>query len=315
MKVLFVSSGRNGSVGNVVFNQGQSLVRKGLELEYFLIKPGFLSYILSIGKIKKKFKTGTFDLIHAHYSLSAFSAALAGPYPLVVSLMGSDIYMTFVFRLLSKILVFFYRWKAIIVKSQGMKSKLRLNNAHIIPNGVDIGRFQPIPMITAKDKSSFSKDKKIVLFLASTNRVEKNYRLAVEAIQLINNQDIELKTIHNVPNELVPQYLNASDVVLLTSKWEGSPNVIKEAMACNCPIVATDVGDIKWVIGETEGCYITTFGPKDVAEKIQMALDFNKRTQGRNRIIELGLDSDTIAKRIIGIYNEVIRNQKNKSKL
>ena len=83
--------------------------------------------------------------------------------------------------------------------------------------------------------------------------------------------------------------------------------MIKEAMACNLPIVSTDVGDIKWVIGNIEGCYITTFDPKDVADKIKMALNFNKRTNGRDRIIELGLDSNTIAKRLISIYERVIK--------
>ncbi|MBN1187862.1 MAG: glycosyltransferase family 4 protein [Bacteroidales bacterium] len=314
MRVLFVSSGRNGSVGNVVFNQGQSLTKNGLEIEYFLINPGFLSYISSIGKIKKKFQTGQFDLIHAHYSLSAFSAALAGPYPLVVSLMGSDIYMTLVFRLISKIFILSDRWKAIIVKSLSLKSKLKLTHAYIIPNGVDLCRFQSIPIMTAKEIIRFPKDKKIVLFLAPPNRAEKNHQLAIQAIQILNKHDIELKTIYNVPNEFIPHYLSASDVILLTSKWEGSPNVIKEAMACNCPIVATDVGDIKWVIGQTEGCYITSFDPKDVVGKIQMALNFNKRTQGRNRILELGLDSETIAKKIIDVYHEVISKQKKKGK-
>lgn len=99
---------------------------------------------------------------------------------------------------------------------------------------------------------------------------------------------------------------NAADVVLLTSLWEGSPNAIKEAMACNCPVVSTDVGDVREVIGNTEGCYISSFEPRDVAKKIQMALDFSKRTNGKQSIIELGLDSKTVANKIINIYTKVI---------
>ena len=100
------------------------------------------------------------------------------------------------------------------------------------------------------------------------------------------------------------------ELVILTSLWEGSPNVIKEAMACNCPIVSTNVGDVRWVIGDTEGCYITSFDPEDVAEKIKLALEFGKRTNGRDRIIELGLDSETIAKRLIDIYSKVLEENK-----
>jgi glycosyltransferase involved in cell wall biosynthesis len=94
----------------------------------------------------------------------------------------------------------------------------------------------------------------------------------------------------------------------LTSFHEGSPNVIKEAMACNCPIVSTDVGDVKDVIGNTEGCYITTFDLQDVIRKIKMALDFGKRTKGRERIMQAGLDSKTIANRIIDVYHQVLKS-------
>ena len=78
--------------------------------------------------------------------------------------------------------------------------------------------------------------------------------------------------------------------MILTSFSEGSPQIIKESMACNCPIVSTDVGDVRDVIGETEGCYICSYDPKDVADKIKLALTYSEekgRTNGRKRIIEL----------------------------
>ena len=104
-------------------------------------------------------------------------------------------------------------------------------------------------------------------------------------------------------------YYNAADLLLLTSKHEGSPNIIKEAMACNCPVVSTDVGDVRWVIGNTKGCYITSSNPVGVAQKVMLALEFsekNSRTKGRERIMELGLDSDTIAAKIIAVYKKVL---------
>jgi teichuronic acid biosynthesis glycosyltransferase TuaC len=105
----------------------------------------------------------------------------------------------------------------------------------------------------------------------------------------------------------VPLYLNEANVLVLPSFMEGSPNVIKEAMACNCPIVSTDVGDVKWVIGKTKGCYIASFEPKDFAEKINMAIHLpgnNGRTNGRQRIIDLGLDMNTVAQRITEVYRK-----------
>lgn len=109
--------------------------------------------------------------------------------------------------------------------------------------------------------------------------------------------------------------MNASDVLLFTSKWEGSVNVVKEAMACNCPAVSTDVGDVRWVTGNTDGCFISNFKPEDVADKITLALQFSKekcRTNGRERIIELGLGSETIANRILVVYNNVIERRSGK---
>ena len=103
--------------------------------------------------------------------------------------------------------------------------------------------------------------------------------------------------------------MNASDIVVLTSLREGSPNVIKEAMACNCPVVATDVGDIAWLFGNEPGHFLSGFDPQDVATKLNMALEFSEeygRTSGRNRIIELGLDSESVARRIVGVYEEAM---------
>jgi len=93
-------------------------------------------------------------------------------------------------------------------------------------------------------------------------------------------------------------------MVILTSKFEGSPNVIKEAMACNCPIVSTDVGDVREVIGNTEGCFITSFEPEGVAKKIKLAIEFNKKTNGRDNITHL--DEKVIAQRLIDVYQSAI---------
>jgi glycosyltransferase involved in cell wall biosynthesis len=81
-------------------------------------------------------------------------------------------------------------------------------------------------------------------------------------------------------------------------------------MACNCPVVATEVGDIKWVFGNTDGCYLTSFDEIELTEKVKMAIEFansKEHTRGRERIIEMGLDSKTIAGRIIKVYNKVLK--------
>lgn len=302
MKVLFLSSGRAGRPGDVVKNQGESLEIAGVDVDYFLIKPGFWGYLSSIRKLRFEYKSGHYDLVHAHYSLCGFVAVLAGCKPLVVSLMGSDIATSGFLRALIRFFIR-YKWSEAIVKTRQMKELIGVDRVHVNPNGVDIEKFKPIPKEIARQHIGYKEDKKLIVFIAVNNRREKNINLATEAINLFNDNNIDFKHIHDVPNQEIPYYLNAADVLLLTSKREGSVNVIKEAMACNCPIVSTDVGDVRWVTGNTDGCFITSFEPEDVAQKIKAAIDFGKRSEGRQRIIDLGLDSVTVAKRIEDVYN------------
>jgi len=302
VKVLFISSGNSGNIGTVVKNQGESLRNAGLDLDYFLIKGnGFWGYISNIQKIRKAYLTGNYNIVHAHYSLSAFTASFAGSFPLIVSLMGSDAYLCWFWRVVAR-LFYMLRWNITIVKTQQMKSVLGMKKAQIIPNGVDLKRFKPISKSMARKHIDYSNKNKLVLFIANPMRYEKNYSLAIEAVKALNDDNVELWPVFNKSNSLINYYINAADVLLLTSKWEGSVNIIKEGMACNCPIVATDVGDIKWVIGDTDGCYISSFNPLDVANKVKNALEFSRKTEGRKRILELGLDSESIAEKIISIY-------------
>jgi len=309
LKVLFVASGRTGRPGDVVKNQGDSLIKAGIDLEYFLIKPGFWNYLYAIRKLRNVFSNGHYDLTHAHYSLCGFIAGLAGCKPLVVSLMGSDIYPSVFARAFIKLFIR-YKWSETIVKTLQMKELLGIERVHIIPNGVDIERFKPINRGNARQHIGYKSDKKLIIFIAVKDRAEKNLGLAMDAIKSLNDNNVDFKHIYNVANSEIPYYLNAADILLLTSRREGSVNVVKEAMACNCPVVSTDVGDVKWVLGDTEGCYITAFEPEDIADKIKAVLDFGRRTNGRNRIFDLGLDSQNIAERLIRIYQKVINGQR-----
>lgn len=313
MKVLFISSGKSGSVSYVVRNQGESLEAAGIRIDYFTIKPGLFGYLSAIPSIRRIYKNGGFDLTHAHYSLSGFAAALAGTKPLVVSLMGSDALSS---CLLRWILFFFakYLWDATVVKTEQMKDKLGLSESFIIPNGVNLERFKPMVKSEARKHINYPLKRRLILFIATSNRPEKNYKLALKAVSLLNDKNLDLCHVSNVSNKEIPYYLNAADLLLLTSKYEGSVNVVKEAMACNCPVVATNVGDVEIVLGDTQGCKITSFDPENIAEKIRMTLESDNRTNGFQRIKALGLDSQKIADKIIGIYKVLILKAK-KSKI
>jgi len=319
MKVLFVCSGNSKEgITPIVKSQGESLRRNGIDLDYFTIRgKGVIGYLKNISKLKIFLKSNKFDIIHAHYSFCGWVSSLASNnIPVIVSLMGSDTYgdvnikgkinFSSYFNIISTKLLQPFVSK-IIVKSKNLEKYIYLKKkVEIIPNGVDYNKFILLENIKCKNKIGIDTNKMIILFLGDITNPRKNFNLLRSSLNLLNDNSIKLITPYPVSHEEIVFYLNAADVLVMTSYLEGSPNVIKEAMACNLPIVSTDVGDVKEVVGDTEGCYICSYDPKDVANKIKMAIDYGKRTNGRERIIELGLDSDTIAKKIIKVYEKVL---------
>lgn len=313
MKVLFIASGNHGVVTPVVKNQADALISEGVEIEWYLLKgKGTKGYLQNIVPLRKHLRENRYDAIHAHYSLSAFVASLAGAQPLLVSLMGSDVkaagWQKFVIHLFATC----YHWNAIIVKSTDMYRALGINRALVIPNGVNLDRFHLIDKEECKTRLGWDAKKKHILFPAKASRSEKDYNLAEAAVRELEHKidmasEIVLHAFDNTPNDETPYWYNASDAVLMTSKWEGSPNAIKEAMACGCPIVSVDVGDVAERTDGVEGCYIVrNREPRELAEAIEKALAFTDKTKGREKIIEDGLSNHLIAKRIIAIYEHII---------
>ncbi len=305
MDILFVSSGntKNG-ISPIIHNQGTSLKKLGHEVSFFTIKgKGLKGYVRHIFILRKFLKKQSYDVVHAHYSLSAMTASLAGARPLVVSLMGSDVKAS---PLLSKLIKIFQTifWRRVIVKSADMKASSKIAEAKILPNGVDFEKFKPLSREEALTVTGWDPMKKHLLFAANPKRPEKNFPLAKAAFELLNDPAIELHSLVDIPNELMPHYFNASDVILLTSLWEGSPNVIKEAMACNSKIVAVDVGDIREVMGNTPGCYISDFEPTAFSDTINKALEHTAKTTGRAKIEHLS--ESVIASKLTTIYNTIL---------
>ena len=323
MKVLFIVSGNHGSVTPIIKNQGDAMAAEEVEVEYYLIRgKGVGGYLRNVKPFMRFLRTYQYDAIHAHYSLSAFVASLAGAKPLVVSLMGSDVKASGWYKVIIRLFALLFRWRAIIVKSNDMYRDLSIKRAFVIPNGVNMERFKPLDkaecqkrlgwkitnekLQTTNHKSQTTNMVKHILFPANASRPEKDYALAKSACALFEN--VELHAFDNTPNEETPYWYNAADVVLLTSKWEGSPNAIKEAMACGCPIVSVDVGDVAERMSGVDGCHVVpTREPKDIAEALEKALTFNGKTKGRERIIADGLTNEMVAEKIVRIYKQVKR--------
>lgn len=322
LKVLFVSGGNSTAFAIAPFikAQGQSLADSGQSISYFTIKgKGMLGYLKNAILLRKFLKNNAFDLIHAHYTLSGWTSLLAFPrIPVVLSLMGSDAYGEYTgnnkIKFNSRVLILLTYLiqpfvNQIICKSEFIKSFVYLKQkAHVIPNGILLDNFQQLG--NYKKELGLEINKQYVLFLGDKNDKRKNFDLVKASIELLNDSQVSLITPYPTSHQEVIKYFNSVAVLAVPSFMEGSANVIKEAMACNCLVVATDVGDAKWVFGNTPGHYIAGFSPVEFAGKLKQAIDFFKNqghSQGRKRILELGLDSNSVASRIIEVYKRATK--------
>lgn len=309
MKILFIRSGNSGT-DPISTSQGISLRKLGLEVDFFDMEGrGIKGYLSNIPRIRKRARREKPDLLHAHYSLSGIVAALACTgIPCGVSLMGSDVNASGAFA--RALLKFFaaFSWKFVIVKSDGMYRKLGIRKAAVLPNGVDRELFRPINTGLARTRLNWDLEKKHILFASDPAREEKNFTLAEAALQILEKESppFEVHFLQGILFEEVVFHYNAADVLLLTSRHEGSPNVIKEAMACNCPVVATAVGDVTEVLEGTAQTRVTGFSAPQIAEALKTILATNARSDGRRRIDRY--DSRQIAEQLAEIYRKTLQH-------
>jgi len=323
MKVLFVSSGNSEFFEIVPFvkSQGDSLKRKGIDLEYFTVQgKGFKGYLKNIKLIRKILRQKHFDIIHAHYSLSGWVALFAAFHkPIVLSLMGSDTYgfvndsgtkttKSLLMQVQVKAIQMFFN--AIIVKSQNLeRSVWRKKVCYIVPNGVNYSKFKPLNQKKCRQQLNLKQNEKIILFMGNTKDPRKNFTLFEQSLKFLKTENYRVVTPFPIKHDEMVVYYNACDVLVFPSIKEGSPNVIKEAIACNIPIVATTSGDIHERVEGLRNVLISKFDPSDFAEKIDSAFHNGKNDNSREKKRE-EIDEDIISEKIIDIYSALV-NDKN----
>lgn len=324
MDVLFVSGGNSNmfDVAPFIKAQGDALEGKSTNIHYFsVLGKGIGGYLGSVKRLRAFLQEHPVDIVHAHYTLSGWTAVLSRPKaPIVLSLMGNDAFGEYVapgkVQLKSRYLTLL-TWmiqpfvQAIISKSSNIERFVyRKSISHVIPNGIELEQFQEAGR-DYRQELGLDPEKRYVLFLANPGDHQKNFALAQAAMQYIDRADVELINPFPVRHTMVPKYLNAVDVFVSCSFIEGSPNIIKEAMACNCPLVATDVGDISWVVGDTPGCFLSSFDPESFAGQIMKAISYAEnhgRTKGQERIKQLNLEAGAVAARVRAVYQSLLDN-------
>jgi teichuronic acid biosynthesis glycosyltransferase TuaC len=304
-------------LGTFIKSQVDSLIAAGIEAEVIHPKPGpvLLRYARTATQVFLKTLAGRFDVVHGHYGTWCLVARMQWTTPVVASFLGTDLLGIVaadggfsskgaLFNRISRWLC--RRVDAVIVKSEGMKKTLSGGDIFVIPNGVDFELFHPIPRAEARLALRWDQNRYYVLFGNDPKRPEKNFPLARAAVESLRSRGIsaELVVAWGLPQTTLVQYINASNALILSSIAEGSPNIVKEAMACNVPVVSTDVGDVSRVIGNTRGCSVCPHDPEALAAALEQALQHTEPTSGRMDIRHL--DRSVVAEQVMAVYERVI---------
>lgn len=285
----------------------------GIQKEVYFIngRADKLNYFKSIAAIKKLVKNGKFDLIHVHYGLSAlFLLFYTPPIPVVMTLHSGELFMKkgYINHLMQKniTLAAVKKVAIVIVLNDDMIALLQQHKDKLVklPCGTDIETFREITGVLKSNKI-------IIGFPGNKERKEKNYPLFNAIVELLRaDHEIDVIEFHGMTREEVIISLNKIDLLLMTSTIEGSPQIIKEAMACNKAIVSTAVGDVKDLLDHVENSYVVdSFKPEDFISPIRQILSLpaeERRSNGRDRLINIGLDATSVAGSVFKLYQEIV---------
>lgn len=301
MKVLIVARCKQGRYAPFINEQVEALERQEIDCSYFGIdKKGVFGYLrLFPSFLKACLKTHP-DVIHAHYGFCGVLANWQRKVPVVTTYHGSDINNPKVL-FFSRIAIRRSKFNIFVSKKNLDLAKPKGNNFALIPCGINLEDYPIIGKIEARHEMGLAQGKKYVLFSGAFDNPVKNAPLAKAAMALI--PEAELLELKDYSRPQVATLMQAADILLMTSFTEGSPQVIKEAMACGCPIVSVDVGDVRERIEGIDGCYIAERNVQSIAENIQSAFTFQGRTKGRDSLKAAGLTNKQIASEIIKVYH------------
>lgn len=308
MRVLVVCSFKEGLPQNAapfVVEQMEALKRCKVECELFLVKgKGVRGYLRQLRPLKERIASFHPDVVQAHFGLCGLLANLQRKVPVVTTYHGSDINDPKVFRL-SRIAMKLSAWN-VFVSKKTLEIACPKKKYSLLPCGIDLSELQLISKEEARSPMHLNQEKRYILFAGAFDNPVKNASLAREAVRLLGSDEVELLELKGYSRDEVTLLMCAADVFLLTSYSEGSPQVVKEALACGCPIVSVDVGDVRERVDGVEGCFVAdSNNPEELANLLRKALAFTGRTNGRDRIFADGLDNCCVAKKLMVIYQNL----------
>ena len=348
MKILILASlnSHAGKMAPFITEQAEALQAAGCEVVYFGVRgKGVVGYLKQLPRLRRVIREQHIGLVHAHYGLCCLLANLQRLVPVVSTYHGSDINSPKV-RRFSKVAMRLSAWNIFVSKrTQDIAfaevPKSVQHKSSLIPCGINLPapwqqlQTQTVGTQTLRQwvNTVLEPSKKHVLFAGALDNPVKDPELAKEVIRIINTQamqpanpqkgqkqEVQLIELKGCTRDQVNALMYTCDALLLTSKTEGSPQVIKEAMACGLPIVSTDVGDVKERLTTNfrvptgnhqllSGCYVAkSRHPKEIAKLMEDALAYGQRTRGHEYIIQAGLTNKSVVGQLLETYNHILHS-------
>jgi teichuronic acid biosynthesis glycosyltransferase TuaC len=320
---MYPSEGFPGR-GVFVYEQIQSLIALGLSVRVLFVdrrREGPSAYYRMGSRLAEVFGEFDPDLVHVMYGGVMAERVVQQHHarPTLVTFHGSDLLGERLSGWARKLISLYGVWcsrraakaaEGIVVVARHLLRALPpaalAANVRVLPCGIDLDRFRPMDPQLCRRQLGWRSDSFHVLFASSNGDPVKRPWLANAAVEETLRRGIpaELHCMTGVPNSTVPVWLNASDALLLTSLHEGSPTIVKEALACGLPVVSVDVGDVAERVETIEGCYLAQPEPADLASKLSLVHQRRARLDCRNRLEELGVQN--VARRLQVLYELVI---------
>ncbi len=268
----------------------------GVDCDVFVMQDqrrGALGYLRTAVRLRGIVASGGYDVVHAHYGLAG-AACLLQKRPLVVTLHGSDIngavdtegqttlkgrFESIISRAVAR------RADVVIAVSARMASLIPRAEPEVVPTGIDTALFHPIDRAVARRKLGLDQSRPYVLFAADPKNLIKRHWLAEKAISLLQVAipEVELVSVVGEPLERMPLWMNATDLLLITSHYEGGPMIHREAMACNLPVVSVDVGDVAIHLNDVTPSRVVDDSPSALANAMRPIVETRMRSNGRSK--------------------------------
>jgi glycosyltransferase involved in cell wall biosynthesis len=256
-------------------------------------------------ELRRTLRRGGFDLVHAHYGLTGVLAVAQRRVPSVVTFHGSDTgnphvpwqawFSWFVARMATPVFV-----------SRDGARRLGCAGAAVIPAGVDVDLFRSRPMAEARAALGWSKTGRYVLLPGARRNPVKGAQLFDAVVEEVRRQalDVTAVSLEGFSREEVVDVMNAVDVTLVTSDFEGSPVSTKESLACMTPIVSVPVGDLPELLAGLPGCTLTPRDPVALADAVLYAFERGGDPILRHRAEQLS--RRRVAERTVALYESVL---------